>query len=84
MESERLTPRELDVLKLLAEGQRNREIADALGLAEPTVKIHVNNLLRKLRPRTAPEAAVIALKRGLIPPRSGACLRTRVRAVWRA
>ncbi len=66
MESERLTPRELDVLKLLAGGQRNREIADALGLAEPTVKIHVNNLLRKLQAKDRTEATVIALKRGLI------------------
>lgn len=66
MDSERLTPRELDVLKLLAEGQRNREIADALGLAEPTVKIHVNNLLRKLEAKDRTEAAVIALRRGLI------------------
>jgi two-component system NarL family response regulator len=66
MEAERLTPRELDVLKLLAEGQRNREIADALGLAEPTVKIHVNNLLRKLEAKDRTEATVIALKRGLI------------------
>ncbi|HJV49377.1 MAG TPA: response regulator transcription factor [Geothrix sp.] len=66
IESERLTPRELDVLKLLAEGQRNREIADILGLAEPTVKIHVNNLLRKLQAKDRTEAAVIAFKRGLI------------------
>ena len=66
MESERLTPREVDVLKLLAEGQRNREIAEALGLAEPTVKIHVNNLLRKLEAKDRTEAAIIALKRGLI------------------
>lgn len=66
MDSERLTPRELDVLKLLAEGHRNREIADTLGLAEPTVKIHVNNLLRKLEAKDRTEAAVIALKRGLI------------------
>jgi DNA-binding NarL/FixJ family response regulator len=66
MEAERLTPRELDVLKLLAEGQRNREIAEVLGLAEPTVKIHVNNLLRKLQAKDRTEATVIALKRGLI------------------
>lgn len=66
MESERLTPRELDVLRLLAQGERNREIADTLGLAEPTVKIHVNNLLRKLQAKDRTEAAVIALKRGLI------------------
>jgi two-component system NarL family response regulator len=66
MEAERLTPREMDVLRLLAQGQRNREIADALGLAEPTVKIHVNNLLRKLQAKDRTEASMIALKRGLI------------------
>ncbi|MCX6547937.1 MAG: response regulator transcription factor, partial [Acidobacteria bacterium] len=66
MELERLTPRETDVLRLLAQGERNREIADALGLAEPTVKIHVNNLLRKLQAKDRTEAAVIALKRGLV------------------
>ena len=66
MESERLTARELDVLKLLAQGHRNREIADSLGLAEPTVKIHVNNLLRKLQVKDRTEAAVVALRRGLV------------------
>ncbi|BDU70680.1 DNA-binding response regulator [Geothrix oryzae] len=66
MEAERLTPRELDVLRLLALGQRNREIAENLGLAEPTVKIHVNNLLRKLQVKDRTEAAVVALRRGLI------------------
>jgi two-component system NarL family response regulator len=66
MEAERLTPRELDVLRLLGTGQRNREIAEALGLAEPTVKIHVNNLLRKLQVKDRTEAAVVALRRGLI------------------
>ena len=66
METERLTARELDVLKLLAQGHRNREIADDLGLAEPTVKIHVNNLLRKLQVKDRTEAAMVALKRGII------------------
>ena len=66
MESERLTARELDVLRLLAQGERNREIAKTLGLAEPTVKIHVNNLLRKLEAKDRTEATVIALRRGLI------------------
>jgi len=66
MESERLTARELDVLRLLARGHRNREIADALGVAEPTVKIHVNNLLRKLRVKDRTEAAMVALRRGII------------------
>lgn len=71
MEAERLTARELDVLKLLAQGQRNREIADALGLAEPTVKIHVNNLLRKLQVKDRTEAAVVALRRGIIHLEAG-------------
>jgi two-component system NarL family response regulator len=66
MEAEPLTAREFDVLRLLAQGERNREIADTLGLAEPTVKIHVNNLLRKLQAKDRTEAAMIALKRGLI------------------
>ncbi|HJW73381.1 MAG TPA: response regulator transcription factor [Geothrix sp.] len=66
MDSEKLTAREMDVLKLLAQGQRNREIADELGLAEPTVKIHVNNLLRKLQAKDRTEAAMIGLKRGII------------------
>jgi len=66
MGAERLTTRELDVLRLLAQGERNREIAQTLGLAEPTVKIHVNNLLRKLEAKDRTEATVIALRRGLI------------------
>jgi two-component system NarL family response regulator len=66
MESERLTARELDVLELLAKGMRNREIAEELRLAEPTIKIHVNNLLRKLQVKDRTEAAVVALRRGLI------------------
>ena len=66
MEAERLTPRELDVLALLGKGLRNREIAEALHLAEPTIKIHVNNLLRKLQVKDRTEAAVVALRRGLI------------------
>ncbi len=66
MESERLTAREQDVLAFLAQGLRNREIADELGLAEPTVKIHVNNLLRKLQVKDRTEAAVVALRRGLV------------------
>ena len=66
MEAERLTAREQDVLGFLAQGLRNREIAEELGLAEPTVKIHVNNLLRKLQVKDRTEAAVVALRRGLV------------------
>ncbi len=66
MEAERLTAREQEVLGFLAQGLRNREIAEELGLAEPTVKIHVNNLLRKLQVKDRTEAAVVALRRGLV------------------
>jgi DNA-binding CsgD family transcriptional regulator len=51
-----LTRRELDVLRLLAEGKANREIADALVISNGTVKFHVNSLLRKLRAANRAEA----------------------------
>ncbi len=61
-----LTPRELDVLRLVALGQSNKEIAAALTIAEGTVKIHVNNLLGKLGAASRTQAVTEALKRGLI------------------
>jgi two-component system NarL family response regulator len=61
-----LTNREMEVLRLLAVGQSNKEIATELELTEGTVKIHVNHLLQKLRASTRTEAARVALKRGLI------------------
>jgi len=54
--SELLTPRELDVLRLIAEGRSNRAIAAALLLGEGTVKYHVKNILRKLGARNRTEA----------------------------
>jgi DNA-binding CsgD family transcriptional regulator len=54
--SELLTPRELEVLRLLAEGRSNRSIATALLLGEGTVKYHVKNILRKLGARSRTEA----------------------------
>jgi DNA-binding CsgD family transcriptional regulator len=58
----RLTRREQQVYELLAEGKTNREIAAALFISEPTVKVHVRHLLRKLGVRTRTEAAVRCLQ----------------------
>jgi DNA-binding NarL/FixJ family response regulator len=55
-----LTPRQKDVLTLLADGLSNREIAQALHIAEPTTKIHVSGLMRVLNVRNRTEAAVLA------------------------
>ncbi len=63
-----LTDRELEVLRLMAEGRRNREIAERLVVSEATVKTHVNNIFSKLGCRDRAEAIVAALQRGLVPP----------------
>ena len=57
-----LTPRELEVLRHLAEGQSNKEIARALGITGGTVKLHVRSILGKLEVRSRVEAAVIAVE----------------------
>jgi NarL family two-component system response regulator LiaR len=64
--SDELTPRESDVLRHLAVGASNRTIATALGVSEETVKTHVANVLAKLQVENRAQAAVQALKRGLI------------------
>jgi len=61
-----LTPRERDVLRELALGHSNREIASALGIGDETVKTHVGNLLGKLGVENRAQAIVQALKRGLV------------------
>jgi DNA-binding NarL/FixJ family response regulator len=63
---EPLTPREAEVLGLMAAACTNREIADALGTAEGTVKIHVSNILSKLGARDRTHAVLSALERGLL------------------
>lgn len=57
-----MTPRELDILKLVAQGQTNKMVARELSISEATVKVHVKNLLRKLSLRSRVEAALWAVK----------------------
>jgi DNA-binding NarL/FixJ family response regulator len=66
MTDEPISPRELDVLSLMAAGKRNKEIAGALSIAEDTVKMHVRNILSKLQVNDRTEAVTIALRRGII------------------
>jgi DNA-binding NarL/FixJ family response regulator len=61
-----LTRRELAVLRLLAAGNSNREIGDALGISDGTVKIHVTHLFAKLDVTSRTEAIATALRRGLV------------------
>jgi DNA-binding NarL/FixJ family response regulator len=61
-----LTPRELDVLRLLAQGQSDKEIADALFIGRRTAESHVANVLAKLGTRNRAEAAVMATREHLI------------------
>jgi DNA-binding CsgD family transcriptional regulator len=63
---ERLTPRELEVLRLLAEGVGNKEIAYRLGISEHTVKFHVASLLDKLHASSRTEAVSIGIRAGLV------------------
>jgi DNA-binding NarL/FixJ family response regulator len=61
-----LTPREIDVLRLLAKGNANKEIAGKLSLTEETVKGHVKNILAKLDVHDRTHAVTVGLKRGII------------------
>jgi len=66
MADDPISPRELEVLSLMAAGKRNKEIAGDLSIAEDTVKMHVRNILSKLQVSDRTEAVTIALRRGII------------------
>jgi len=61
-----LTDRELEVLQLIRDGYRNKQIADRLAIAETTVNFHIKNLVDKLGANDRTHAVTIALRRGLL------------------
>ena len=63
---EALTERETDVLRLVARGQANKQVARELGIREQTVKTHVSNILGKLQLQSRTQAALYAVERGLV------------------
>ena len=63
---EDLTTRELEVLRLIRDGYRNKQIADQLSIAETTVNFHIKNLMEKLQANDRTHAVTIALRRGLL------------------
>jgi DNA-binding NarL/FixJ family response regulator len=66
MPSVELTPRESEVLECITKGHSNREVAEELGIAEKTVRIHVSAVLDKLGARDRTQATIYALQRGLV------------------
>jgi DNA-binding NarL/FixJ family response regulator len=64
--SDELTPREIEVLERVVEGATNKEIAEALVITENTVKIHLRNILEKLHVQNRIQAAVYAVREGLV------------------
>lgn len=62
---EALTPREMEVLQLIAQGLSNQEIADAIAVSEPTVRTHVSRILGKLHLASRTQAALYAIRAGL-------------------
>ena len=66
IEDEELTAREYEVIEHLTRGCSNQQIADRLGIAEKTVRIHVSNILAKLRVEDRTQAALAALQRGIV------------------
>ncbi len=61
-----LTPREIEILRYIAQGFLNKQIAAELGISEQTIKNHVTSILRKLNANARTEAVVVAIKQGLI------------------
>jgi DNA-binding NarL/FixJ family response regulator len=66
MGAEGLTGRELDVLRQVSGGNRNRDIAELLGISEETVKVHLKHIMDKLGAKDRTQAVAIAVRRGII------------------
>ncbi len=66
LSEDELTAREMDVLQLLRDGNRNKQIAFLLSIAETTVNFHIKNLVSKLRANDRAHAVAIAIRRGLL------------------
>jgi DNA-binding NarL/FixJ family response regulator len=66
MSDESLTPREQDVLRHIAGGNRNRDIANLLFISEETVKVHIRHIMEKLGASDRTQAVAIAVRRGIV------------------
>ena len=66
-QGEPLSPREIEVLRLVAEGSATKEIAWKLSISEHTVKFHLNSILSKMHAGSRTEAVMLGLRQGLIP-----------------
>jgi DNA-binding NarL/FixJ family response regulator len=66
MGEDNLTPREIEVLRLIRDGNRNKEIAAHLSISETTVNFHIKNIVDKLRANDRTHAVTIAVRRGLL------------------
>ena len=62
-----LTPRQQEILLLMAQGLQNRDIASSLGMLEGTVKVHVKSILQKLGVNNRTHAVVTGIRLGLVP-----------------
>jgi DNA-binding NarL/FixJ family response regulator len=66
MSDEELTAREIDVLRHIAGGNRNRDIAEQLFISEETVKVHIKHIMEKLGASDRTQAVAIGVRRGII------------------
>jgi DNA-binding NarL/FixJ family response regulator len=64
--SDALTEREIQVLARMAEGDRNRDIAERLGISDETVKVHIKHIMDKLGAKDRTQAVAIGIRRGII------------------